>query len=145
MNKSDNAGPRSLTRPLVLLLLALVVGWLVLVVAQIGELPASGRETPDKLRAAVADALGHRSADELQELFSKESAGKKYAETYLKSWESLQASDVRVELSPDTARVLVAATAGDGNRVCVGWPVAQQRGLWYLEGVPALQGVTCST
>ncbi|WP_035284961.1 hypothetical protein [Actinokineospora spheciospongiae] len=114
---------------------AAFLAWMTVVTVQIATAPRGGEESPERLRAAVVDALTSDDAGRVQALFHERTAGSHYAEALVDRWAGVSGVDARI-VERDHRYLRLSARTPSGAE-CFAWPIGESEGRWFLDATPA--------
>ncbi|WP_171166633.1 hypothetical protein [Streptomyces sp. I05A-00742] len=120
-------------------LFAALAGWLIFVTFSIATEDDGSEPSPQKLAEAVQRDLRKGDADALQKRFTDDTAGEKYADTFVGKLKDIPGDRIAVRAVRDALRVEVA-----GSPSCTAWTlVEEEKGHWKLDGTPPGPGSGC--
>ncbi|MCG8919767.1 hypothetical protein L6E12_28735 [Actinokineospora sp. PR83] len=114
---------------------AAFLAWMTVITVQIATAPQGGEESPERLRAAVVDALASADPGRVQMLFHERTAGPHYAEALVDRWAGVPGVDARV-VERDHRYLRLSARTPSGAE-CSAWPIGESEGRWFLDATPA--------
>lgn len=114
-------------------------GWLIFITFSIATEDDGSEASPQRLAEAVQRDLRKGDTDALQKRFTEDTAGEKYAESFLDEFKDVPGDRIAVRVVRDTLRVDVA-----GIPSCTAWTLVEaDKGQWKLDAAPPAPGSGC--
>lgn len=109
--------------------------WMTVITVQIATAPRGGAESPERLRAAVVEALTSADPRQVQTLFHERTAGPDYAEVLVDRLAGV--SGVEAQVVERDHRYLRLSARTPSGAECFAWPIDEFEGRWFLDATPA--------
>ncbi|MEU1670957.1 hypothetical protein ABZ752_02855 [Streptomyces roseifaciens] len=123
-------------------LFAAFAGWLIFITVSIATEDDGSEPSPQRLAEAVQQELRKGDTDALQKRFTDDTAGEKYAETFLGKLKGVPEDRIAVRVVRDALRVDVAGDSGTPS--CTAWTLVEEdKGHWKLDAAPPAPGSGC--
>ncbi|MFD8981167.1 hypothetical protein [Streptomyces sp. NPDC059564] len=118
---------------------AALAGWLIFVSVSIATEDDGSESSPQRLAEAVQRELRKGDTDALQKRFTDDTAGEKYAESFLGKLKDVPEDRIAVRVVRDALRVDVVGTPS-----CTAWALVEaDKGHWKLDAAPPAPGAGC--